>query len=53
MPISVSGAVMSPLLAHCDLHAFEKMFQQSGIRGTLVSEADDFVILVRGHGKAV
>jgi hypothetical protein len=29
------------------------MFQLSGIRGTLVRYADDFVILLRGHGNAV
>jgi group II intron reverse transcriptase/maturase len=47
------GSVISPLLANCYLHAFDKMFQLSGIRGTLVRYADDFVILLRGHGKAV
>lgn len=47
------GSVISPLLANCYLHAFDKMFQLSGIRGTLVRYADDFVILLRGNGKAV
>jgi group II intron reverse transcriptase/maturase len=47
------GSVISPLLANCYLHAFDKMFQRSGIRGTLVRYADDFVILLRGKGKAV
>lgn len=47
------GSVISPLLANCYLHAFDKMFQLSGIRGTLVRYADDFVILLRGHGNAV
>jgi RNA-directed DNA polymerase len=47
------GSVMSPLLANCYLHACDTMFQQSGIRGTLVRYADDFVILLRGHGNAV
>lgn len=30
------GAVISPLLANCYLHSFDKMLQLSGIRGTLV-----------------
>ena len=30
------GSVISPLLANCSLHAFDTMFQRSGIRGTLV-----------------
>jgi len=47
------GSVISPLLANCYLHAFDKMFQVSGIRGTLVRYADDFVILLRGNGKRV
>jgi RNA-directed DNA polymerase len=47
------GAVISPLLANCYLHAFDKMFQMSGISGTLVRDADDFVILLRGAGHAV
>lgn len=47
------GSVISPLLANCYLHAFDKMFQLSGIRGTLVRYADDFVILLRGHGNTV
>ena len=47
------GAVISPLLANIYLHSFDKMFQMSGITGTLVRYADDFVILVRGDGKTV
>jgi group II intron reverse transcriptase/maturase len=47
------GSVISPLLANIYLHSFDKMFQLSGIRGTLVRYADDFVILVQGNGKAV
>lgn len=47
------GSVISPLLANIYLHAFDKMFQLSGIPGTLVRYADDFVILLRGRGKAV
>ena len=47
------GSVISPLLANIYLHAFDKMFQLSGICGTLVRYADDFVILLRGRGKAV
>ena len=47
------GSVISPLLANCYLHAFDKMFEMSGIPGTLVRYADDFVILLRGDGKPV
>ncbi len=47
------GSVISPLLANIYLHAFDKMFQLSGIPGTLVRYADDVVILLRGNGKAV
>ena len=47
------GSVISPLLANIYLHSFDKMFQLSGIRGTLVRYADDFVILLQGNGKAV
>jgi group II intron reverse transcriptase/maturase len=47
------GSVISPLLANIYLHSFDKMFQLSGIRGTLVRYADDFVILLQGDGKAV
>ena len=36
-----------------DLHSFDKMFQLSGIPGTLVRYADDFVILLRKNGQAV
>ena len=34
------GAVISPLLSNIYLHAFDKMFQMSGIPGTLVRYAD-------------
>jgi RNA-directed DNA polymerase len=47
------GSVVSPLLANIYLHAFDKMFQLSGIPGTLVRYADDFVIRLRGGGQAV
>jgi retron-type reverse transcriptase len=47
------GSVISPLLANIYLHAFDKMFQLSGIPGTLVRYADDFVILFRGKGHPV
>jgi len=47
------GAVISPLLSNIYLHAFDKMFQMSGIPGTLVRYADDFVILLWRDGKKV
>jgi group II intron reverse transcriptase/maturase len=47
------GGVISPLLANIYLHAFDKMFQQAGISGTLVRYCDDFVILVKRKGKKV
>jgi len=47
------GAVISPLLSNIYLHSFDKMFQLSGIPGTLVRYADDFVILLRRNGKKV
>jgi group II intron reverse transcriptase/maturase len=47
------GSVISPLLANIYLHTFDKMFQLSGISGTLVRYADDFVILLRNNGQAV
>ena len=47
------GSVISPLLANIYLHSFDKMFQVSGIPGTLVRYADDFVMLLRGRGNAV
>jgi len=47
------GSVISPLLANIYLHSFDKMFQLSGIPGTLVRYADDFVILLRSDGQAV
>ena len=47
------GGVISPLLANIYLHSFDKMFQQSGISGTLVRYCDDFVILLKSKGKEV
>lgn len=47
------GGVISPLLANIYLHSFDKMFQMSGIPGTLVRYCDDFVILLRRGGKQV
>jgi group II intron reverse transcriptase/maturase len=47
------GGVISPLLSNIYLHSFDKMFQMSGIPGTLVRYADDFVILLWRNGKAV
>jgi group II intron reverse transcriptase/maturase len=47
------GGVISPLLSNIYLHSFDKMFQLSGIPGTLVRYADDFVILLRRNGKKV
>jgi len=47
------GGVISPLLANIYLHSFDKMFAMSGIRGTLVRYADDFVILLREGGARV
>ena len=47
------GGVISPLLGNIYLHSFDKMFQLSGIPGTLVRYADDFVILLRRNGKEV
>jgi RNA-directed DNA polymerase len=47
------GGVISPLLANIYLHSFDMMFQQSGIRGTLVRYADDLVILLWKDGKQV
>jgi RNA-directed DNA polymerase len=47
------GGVISPLLSNIYLHSFDKMFQLSGIPGTLVRYADDFVILLRRNGKEV
>jgi len=41
------GGVISPLLSNICLHSFDKMFQLSGIPGTLVRYADDFVILLK------
>jgi hypothetical protein len=40
------GGVISPLLSNIYLHSFDKMFQMSGIPGTLVRYCDDFVILL-------
>ena len=36
----------SPLMANIYLHAFDKMWQQSKLPGTLVRYCDDFVILL-------
>ena len=47
------GGVISPLLSNIYLHAFDKMFQMSGIPGTLIRYADDFVILLWRNGKQV
>jgi len=47
------GGVISPLLANLYLHSFDKMFQMSGISGTLVRYCDDFVILLRRKGRKV
>ena len=47
------GGVISPLLSNIYLHSFDKMFQMSGIQGTLVRYCDDFVILLGGNGKKV
>lgn len=45
------GGVISPLLSNIYLHSFDRMFQQSGIAGTLVRYADDCV--PRRHRKEV
>jgi group II intron reverse transcriptase/maturase len=47
------GGVISPLLANLYLHCFDVMFAESGIPGTLVRYADDFVILVYLNGEKV
>lgn len=47
------GGVISPLLANIYLHSFDKMFQLSGIPGTLVRFADDLVVLTWRNGKKV
>lgn len=47
------GGVISPLLANIYLHVFDVMFVESGIPGTLVRYADDFVILVHLDGEKV
>jgi group II intron reverse transcriptase/maturase len=47
------GGVISPLLSNIYLHSFDKMFQLSGIPGTLVRYADDFVVLLWRDGKKV
>ena len=48
---SPQGGVISPLLSNIYLHSFDKMFQQSGIKGKLVRYADDFVVLLQGGGE--
>lgn len=45
--------VISPLLANIYLHSFDKMFEQSGLPGTLVRYADDLVIAVWRDGEQV
>jgi len=47
------GGVISPLLANIYLHSFDKMFEQSGLPGTLVRYADDLVIAVWRGGDQV
>lgn len=47
------GGVISPLLANIYLHSFDVMFANSGIPGTLVRYADDFVILLYRDGQRV
>jgi retron-type reverse transcriptase len=47
------GGVISPLLSNIYLHAFDKMFQMSGIPGTLVRYCDDFVVILGGNGRRV
>jgi group II intron reverse transcriptase/maturase len=47
------GGVISPLLSNIYLHVFDVMFTESGIPGTLVRYADDFVILVHLNGEKV
>ena len=47
------GEVISPLLSDIYLHAFDRMFQMSGIPGTLVTYCDDFVILLKSNDKKV
>jgi group II intron reverse transcriptase/maturase len=47
------GGCISPLLSNIYLHSFDKMFQMSGIRGTLVRYCDDFVILLWKDGRQV
>jgi len=47
------GGVVSPLLSNIYLHSFDKMFEMSGIPGTLVRYADDFVVLLWRNGKKV
>ncbi len=47
------GGCISPLLSNVYLHAFDKMWQLWGVKGTkLVRFADDFVILCRRGGQA-
>jgi len=50
---SPQGGVISPLLSNIYLHSFDKMFEQSGIKGMLVRYADDFVVLLQGDGVRV
>jgi len=45
------GAVISPLLSNVYLHSFDKMWEQSGIPGTLVRYADDLVLVLWRYGE--
>jgi RNA-directed DNA polymerase len=47
------GGVISPLLANIYLHSFDKMFEQSGLKGTLVRYADDLIVAVWRNGNLV
>jgi len=48
------GGCISPLLSNVLLHAFDKMWQLYGPKGTkLIRYADDFVILCRHSGRSV
>lgn len=47
------GSVISPLLANIYLHAFDKMWQQSRLPGTLIRYADDCVPRAQGIKEAI
>ncbi len=52
-PGTPQGGCISPLLSNVSLHAYDKMWQLWGVKGTkLVRFADDFVILCRRGGQA-